>query len=332
MKQLRPLAVAVKRKLAIRFGLAFILVVFFGLSSIRFYMDRTLAYNRVLMMEDVISPVSFSNIQLDYIADHISTLEGRMLKELIISNIIVVVVFTFFSYLLARGLFESLADSVEHEKRFLDDASHELRTPLAAITSISETTLRSSNNSTDDYKSALSEIFEESKRLSATINDLLFMSKSDDQRIKINMEKRDLVKIIASVSKGMQVVADQKSIKIETSTPNKEVNAMVDSDKIKQLLTILIDNAIKYSQNNSQVLIKLEDKPKVKISVKDFGQGISSKDLPHIFERFYRADNSRTDSGSGLGLSIAKWIAEAHKIKISVRSQLGKGSNFNLTF
>lgn len=332
MKPLRSLAASVKRKLAIRFGLAFILVIFFGFSSVRFYMERTTAYNEILMMEDIDSSVAFSDSQLAYIAQHISSMEDRMLKELVISNIVVIVVFTFFSYLLAQGLIESLADSIEREKRFLDDASHELRTPLAAITTISETMLRSHNNSPDDYKNALNEVFEESKRLSTTINDLLFISKSDDERIKLTMEKQDLTGLIATLAKSLQPLANPKSIKIETAGPNKQVIVTADGDKIKQLLTILIDNAIKYSENKSKIFIRLEDKPRVKISVKDVGRGIDPEDLPHIFERFYRSDKARADTGSGLGLSIAQWIAEAHNIRIAVRSSPGKGSTFSLIF
>lgn len=179
---------------------------------------------------------------------------------------------------------------------------------------------------------ALGEVFDESKRLSATINDFLFLSKTDDQRMKINTESLNVCKIIESVSKAMQVVADHKSIRIETVVPQNEVMVMADGNKIKQLLTILIDNAIKYSNPNSRVLIRLESKPKVRIIVQDFGHGINSKDLPHIFERFYRSDTARADLGNGLGLSIAEWIAEAHDLKIDVKSKLGKGSTFSLTF
>jgi len=284
------------------------------------------------MMEDARNPQVFSPEQLQYIAGHIAAIESRMLRELVLSNLVVIVVFTFFSYLLSQGLFDSLADSVEREKRFIDDASHELRTPLAAITTIAETTLRSRTTTPDEYKLAFTEVFEESKRLSTTINDLLFISKSDGQRLKLHMELQDLTKLVTTVSKRVQVVADQKAIKIETTVPANQVLVMADGDKIKQLLTILLDNAIKYSHAKSKIVLRLETKPKPQVFVTDFGQGISSQDLPHIFERFYRSDSSRTDSGSGLGLSIAEWIAEAHNIKLGVRSRLGKGSTFSLTF
>lgn len=332
MKQTRSLARSVKRKLAIRFGLAFILVIFFGLSSIRFYLERTVAYNEILLMKDAASSERFSEDQLRYIAGHISDIEDRMLRELIVSNIVVILVFTFFSYLLSQGLFESLTESVEREKRFLDDASHELRTPTTAITTISETTLRSHNNTLDDYRSALEGVYEESKRLNIIINDLLFISKNDGQRMNLTMENQDLTKVVPAVAKTTQIVANHKSIRIEAVIPDKEVIINGDRDKLIQLLTILIDNAIKYSENNSKIILKLENKPKIKVSVKDYGEGIDPKDLPHIFERFYRSDTSRSESGTGLGLSIAQWIAEAHNAKLEVRSQIGKGSTFSLIF
>jgi signal transduction histidine kinase len=332
MKQMHSLTRAVKRKLAIRFGLAFILVIFFGLSSIRFYTDRTITYHEILLMKDTASSERFSQDQLRYIAEHISDIEYRMLRELIVSNIVVILVFTFFSFLLSQGLFESLTESVEREKRFLDDASHELRTPTTAISTIAETTLRSHNNTSTDYKAALENILEESKRLASIIKDLLFISRNEDQGIKLIMEKQELAELVTTVSKKMQIVANLKSIQIETVLPTKKVFVTVDRDKIIQLLVALVDNAIKYSKENTKIILKLDDKPKVKVSVKDFGEGISSQDLPHIFERFYRSDTSRSESGTGLGLSIAQRIAEAHNAKLEVRSQIRKGSTFSLIF
>jgi len=323
----------VKNKLAIRFGLSFLIIFLFSASSIRFYMDRMETYNQILIMQDTEGDAEqFSDNQLIYLSKQMSLIKDRLYRELAVANLSVIVVFMVLSYLLAERLFEPLEDSLERERKFVADASHELRTPLAAINSISEINLRSSNNTVDDYKTALNQVFEESQRLSNIINDLLFLSRGDAQNIKLNFTQIDLIRVIEKVTKAMQFVADKNFVKIETITPDKSTTANADEDKIKQLLTILLDNAIRYSKGGSKVIIKLEEKPKIKLSVQDFGEGIDPQDLPHIFERFYRSDKSRTDSGSGLGLSIAKWIAEAHSIGIEVKSELGKGSTFSLTF
>jgi two-component system, OmpR family, sensor histidine kinase CiaH len=328
-----PYILDIKNKLAVRFGLTFILVIVFSASSVRFFMDRMETYNKILIMQDTRGEADmFSQNQLDYLSQQMSVIKDRLYKELIIANLAVVAVFVALSYLLSERLFEPLEASLERERNFVADASHELRTPLAAVNSICEVTLRSPNNTADDYKTALNQVFEESQRLSTTINDLLFLSKGDSQNIKLKMARVDLTKIMEKVNNAMQFVADKNSIKIEEISPDKAVLVNVDEDKIKQLLTILIDNAIRYSERGSKVIMKLEDKPRIKLSVQDFGQGIDPQDLPHIFERFYRSDKSRSDSGSGLGLSIAKWIVEAHNIRMDVKSEPEKGSTFSLIF
>jgi len=333
MKIKHPFILDIKNKLAIRFGLTFLFVILFSASSVRFFMDRMESYDKILVMQDIEGDADqFSNSQLAYLNNQMNVIKDQMYRELLIANLVVLVMFMVLSYLLAGRLFEPLEESLERERNFIADASHELRTPLAAVSSICEVTLRSPNNTVDDYKTALDQVFEESQRLSAIINDLLFLSKGDSQNIKLKLAKIDLVKVIEKVTKAMQFVADKSSIKIDVATPNKSVLVNADEDKIKQLLTILLDNAIKYSESGSRVAVKLEEKPRIKLSVQDFGQGIDPQDLPHVFERFYRSDKSRTDSGSGLGLGIAKWIAEAHRMKIDVKSELGKGSTFTLTF
>jgi signal transduction histidine kinase len=328
-----PSILDVKNKLAVRFGLSFILVILFSASSVRFFMDRMETYNQILIIQDTNGEAdTFSSNQLSYLSRQMGAIKDRLYRELIIANLAVIAVFMVLSYLLAERLFEPLEKALERERNFVADASHELRTPLTAINSICEVTLRSSNNTADDYKDALSQVFEESQRLSTTINDLLFLSKGDSQSIKLNLARVDLVQIVEKVAKAMQFVADKKGVRIETYLPKKGVFINADEDKIKQLLTILLDNASKYSKKDSRILVKLDKKQKIKLSVQDFGPGIDPQDLPHVFERFYRSDKSRTESGSGLGLSIAKWIAETHKIKLGAKSRVGKGSTFNLVF
>lgn len=333
MKFKHPFILDVKNKLTIRFGLTFILVVLFSASSVRFYMNRMEAYNQILIMQDTNGEAdSFSDSQLNYLSQQMGVIKDRLYRELAIANLIVIVIFMALSYLLAERLFEPLETSLERERNFVADASHELRTPITAINSICEVTLRSNANTPEDYKSALDQVFEESKRLSVTINDLLFLSKSDSQTIQLKLKRVDLTRVIEKVTKALQFVADKKNIRLETVLPTKTIAVSVDEDKMKQLLTILIDNAIKFSKEGSKIIIRLEEKPKIKLAVQDFGMGIDPQDVPHIFERFYRSDRSRTDSGSGLGLSIAKWIAEAHNINLDTKSQLDKGSTFSLTF
>jgi signal transduction histidine kinase len=216
-------------------------------------------------------------------------------------------------------------------QQFSADASHELRTPLTIMRGEIEVALRNQRLSKDS-RELLNSINDELIRLSSIVESLMILVKSDTGRLVFNMQPIDLDEFIEELFEETKVLAESKRIrvKLERSQPIR-ING--DAVRLKQLFLNLIDNALKYTPPRGQVTLTLTKKEgDAVLSVKDNGIGIPRKDQTKIFERFYRVDRSEDNvedaGGSGLGLSIAKWITEAHNGSIEVKSREGRGSTF----
>ncbi len=212
------------------------------------------------------------------------------------------------------------------QQRFLADVSHELRTPLTVIKG--NVNLMRRIGQADDE--SLSSIEEEADRLTRLVGDLLLEAQAETGRLPLNFAPLEMDTLLLEVFKEMRVLArDRLTVKL-TEIDQIQVNG--DRDRLKQVLINLISNAIKYTPNGGEVYLSLSRVgDTARIIVRDTGPGIPSEDLPHIFERFYRAEKSRTRSkvgGFGLGLSIAFWIVNNHGGKIEVDSAEGKGTTF----
>lgn len=228
-------------------------------------------------------------------------------------------------------MIEKLENSFKRQKQFTHDASHELRTPIAVIQTQAESVLNGTATK-DEYKKALQVILEESKHMSKLVHNLLFLARSDANAEKLNMETLNLSELIEGIVNEVAPIAENNGLmlKIIKSEPSY---IRGDQTRIIQLFYNLIDNAIKYTPSGGKVEISIENYGKfIKTSVKDTGVGIPEEHLPHIFERFYRVDRARAkkSGGSGLGLSICKWIVNAHLGKIEVESREGKGTTFTV--
>lgn len=228
---------------------------------------------------------------------------------------------------------EKLERLVEQEKMKLDfiaEAAHELRTPLAIIRGNVELALRKKVEPED----ALTAINVEVIHLTNLLSDLALLTiKETDFRRKLSTHKVDLGKLVARVAKRHQSLAHKKEISIHVRNV-PQVRIVGDEYYLERLFTNLITNAISYGKEKGRIWISgSKDKKIVKMSIKDNGIGIAQKDIPQIFDRFFRADGSRSKDygGSGLGLAIVKWITEAHEGKVSVTSKVGKGSTFVIT-
>jgi two-component system OmpR family sensor kinase len=223
------------------------------------------------------------------------------------------------------GRLESL---FQQQQRLVADVSHELRTPL--------TTLRGNIDLLQRGRSVLSEadivdmlatMESEVMRMSRLVADLLLLAKAD---AGVQLEKHvvELDTILLDVYREALLMAD--GVKVQLGHEDRAV-VLGDPDRLHQLLLNLVDNAIKYTPAGGEVTLSLYKREGwVQLSVSDTGEGIAKEDLPHIFERFYRSDRARRRGGTGLGLAIAKWIAEAHGGRLTVESELGKGSTFTL--
>lgn len=219
---------------------------------------------------------------------------------------------------------------VQQIRRFTADAAHELRTPVAIIRSAAEISLRRPRE-VADYQATLRTIVDESARLSELLDQLLFLARNDSGALPLHLEPLDLSLLAATVTHSLRDLAEQRQITI-IHTPAPESFVSGEPTSLRRLLIILLDNALKYSPANSIIQVQHSSTAIAhQISVIDQGPGIASADLPQLFDRFYRSEASRTSTGFGLGLSIAKIIAEAHHGSIAVASTLGQGATFTIT-
>lgn len=222
-----------------------------------------------------------------------------------------------------------LEASFNRIKQFTADASHELRTPLTILKGETEIALRT-EDTIQGLKKTLVSNLEEIDRLSKIVNDLLFLSRMDSGREEFHLQDVSLDMIVQEKYEQMKALAMKKGIEMHIGK-KEGVHVKGDPVKLRQLLLNLLDNAIKYTPPGGKVWLSLNRVDGfARITVSDTGIGIPEEDLPHIFERFYRADKARRDGGSGLGLSICKLIVEAHKGRIDVKSTPGKGSTFEV--
>ncbi|MDC4205358.1 MAG: ATP-binding protein [Candidatus Manganitrophus sp.] len=232
---------------------------------------------------------------------------------------------------------DRLEEAFRQQKRFLSDASHEIRTPVSVMKSYCEIPLRKARSAAE-YKRALEVIFEQIKKMEILIENLLTLSRLEQKRLSTHLERIALDDLVENTVSLLAPLAERKGIPIRI-VPRPSV---VQGDKI-QLMEVfmnIIDNAIKYNRPGGGIEITFKEEEKeIIVEVADDGIGISNEALPHIFERFYRADPSRAKEadtapgktqGAGLGLSIVKEIVENHQGRIAVQSEPGVGSTFSI--
>jgi len=228
-------------------------------------------------------------------------------------------------------MMERLEESFQKLSRFTADAAHELRTPLAALKGETEVLL-SRKRSSEDYQEALTNNLERLDFLTKLINDLLILSQADEGKASLKIENLNFSELLKGLYEAFNIVAMQKKIRF-TFSASEKVLINGDSIKLQQLFSNLIDNAIKYTPEGGNVsLIIQPGKDQITVILKDTGIGIPRDDLPHIFDRFYRVDTSRSrlSGGVGLGLSICHWIVKAHHGTIDTKSQPHQGTTFTL--
>lgn len=258
--------------------------------------------------------------------------KNRIERQLVVLNLFILVFGGGICYWLARRSLEPIERSHLALERFTSDASHELRTPLTAMQTEIEVALMNPKLDTKSAKNLLQSNLEEVNRLGVLSERLLVLARLDEHELP--KEPVLVSDILAQAVKSVQPMADAKSIKIKRTLDSKTKNLqfMADKTSIIELIIILLDNAVKYSGDKSQVELTVESKHnKLYLKVSDKGPGINEQDLPHIFKRFYRADQSRTKNtqhGYGLGLALADKIARIHGGDISVKSSPSSGSDF----
>jgi two-component system, OmpR family, sensor kinase len=223
-----------------------------------------------------------------------------------------------------------LEASFETQQRLVADVSHELRTPLTTIQGNLDLLRRGAADNPTMRGEALAAIGNETVRMRRLVNDLLLLAQAD-AGLQLQLQPVELDTLLLDVYRQGQVISQATGVRVRLGAEDQAV-VLGDADRLRQLLLNLVDNAIKYTPPGGDVTLTLKRQAGwVQISVADTGCGIPAQDRPHIFERFYRADRSRTrPGGAGLGLSIAKWVAEAHGGKLEVESEVGQGTVFTL--
>ncbi|WP_134683725.1 sensor histidine kinase [Brevibacillus migulae] len=225
-------------------------------------------------------------------------------------------------------MIDRLQDSFDKQQQFVSDASHELKTPLTVLEGYATMLKRWGLKKPEVLEESVEAIYAEAVRMKNMTRQLLMLANPDAQT-SLTLSQLDLVSLCEETSKWMRQTYERH---IQTETARSEIMLQADEQKLKQLLVILLDNALKYS--SAPVMIQISETAyEVSFSVRDEGIGVPQEDLPHIFDRFYRVDKARAreTGGSGLGLSIAKRIVEAHGGRIEVFSEEGKGSRFTVT-
>lgn len=227
-------------------------------------------------------------------------------------------------------MLDRLETSFEAEKQFSNDASHELRTPISVIMAQCEYALKKSATPEEAHTS-LEVILGQSKKMSALISQLLTLARADQGREKLELEKLNISEIITMVSLEQEEIASRQGISISHDI-QPDIFAFVDQTLLIRVYINLISNSIKYGRDGGRIKITMRKAEGYIVSqVIDDGIGIAAKDLPKIWDRFYQVNPSRNDGNSmGLGLSMVKWIVEAHGGRISVDSILGKGTKFTI--
>ncbi len=261
--------------------------------------------------------------------DQLEESKDRLRLNLIYFNFLILLLSSGTSYLLARKTLEPIREAMDAQNRFTADASHELRTPLTAMRTEIEVGLRDKKFNLAEAKKLLQSNLEETEKLESLSNALLKLARFEDDS-HASFSKVSIEDVLVEAYEKIESLANKKSILFENNLQNVFIRG--DRQSLVELFVILLDNAIKYSPEKSKVLVRVrKEKNDVAVSIRDYGIGVKASDLPYIFNRFYRADTSRSKEkidGYGLGLSIAKRIAGFHGGDISVTSKPGKGSVF----
>lgn len=254
----------------------------------------------------------------------------QLLKTLVLIGFISLIVLLFISIYLTNKSIVPIKETFEKQKQFIADASHELKTPLAIIKTNTSLVLSHPDDTIKNQSKWINYINLQTDRMSELISEMLSLAKMDAAENKLPLSPINISKIVESMILMFDAVIYENNIELET---NISKNLFINGDKesLKKLFSIIMDNAIKHTNKNGNITVSLfSDKNKVKMIIRNTGEGIAPEHLERIFERFYRVDSSRDreTGGYGLGLSIASSIVKQHKGKIYAKSNIGEFTSF----
>jgi two-component system sensor histidine kinase ResE len=227
---------------------------------------------------------------------------------------------------------DAVASAEKEQQQFIADVSHELRTPLTVLRGSLEVALEEEREP-EEYRETLGNALLEVRHLSRLSQNLLFLVRGESGRITLSFANLDLTRLLSDLVRDLASAAGDRGLSVTSEIPEKPITAFVDADRFRQVFHNLFENAMRYTPAGGVIRVSLSEAPgEARMDVSDTGIGIPPQDQPFIFERFFRSDRARRayTGGSGLGLSIVRWIVDAHKGTIAVASAPGKGSTFTV--
>lgn len=280
------------------------------------------------LQKDIQKNASFNKADIETIAGQLNKIDAKQLSQT--TNIRYEQEELKDLALAINDLLLRINESYQSQVRFVSDASHELRTPIAVIQGYANLLDRWGKNDEKTLNESIAAIKSESDHMKTLIEHLLFLARGDSNTIMLQPESFDLNELMTETVKEARMIDECHTYVFDSVD---SISVVADKQLIKQVLRILLDNAMKYSPQQEDIMLKLmRQGSDVQIIIQDNGVGIQPKDIPHIFDRFYRSDESRDKKtgGSGLGLAIAKWIIEKHGGKFNVISRVGIGTRITV--
>ncbi|HEY3170280.1 MAG TPA: ATP-binding protein [Thermoanaerobaculia bacterium] len=273
----------------------------------------------------VSSVANVSAAELEKLRDRLAETEGRPLKRIPASDLSAT----------AREVAErlnarldALSGTEKEQQQFIADVSHELRTPLTVLRGTLEVALEEERPA-EEYREAIGNALLEIRHLARISQNILFLARGESGRVTLSFSNQDLARLVADVTRELQPAAADHELELSVEVPRASVIAFVDPGRMQQVLHNLLENSMRYTPPGGSVRLRVSTTPdEARIEISDTGVGIPEADLPFVFERFFRSDRARLayTGGSGLGLSIVRWIVEAHKGKVEIASELEKGT------
>jgi signal transduction histidine kinase len=277
-------------------------------------------------------------VEIDGQQDVVQVLQLRTAEERTLTTLLLVLVLgglavlataAAVGFVYAGRALVPIRESLRRQREFAADASHELRTPLAIVRGSVEHLRRNRDRPVGEVGEALADIESEVGRLTGLVDDLLLLARSDSGIVELRRDPVDLGEVAGEVVQRLRSQAEAHGVRLTLDAA--PITTTGDADRLRQLTAILVDNAIRHSPEGGTVSIALRDEPLPEIVVDDDGPGIRADDLPHLFDRFWRAADA-PPGGTGLGLAIAAWIVERHGGEITAMNRAEGGARFEVAF
>ena len=288
--------------------------------------DGSLAYSFIPVTADIgqtVAVVQASIAEGQYEADLQALLHG-----LLIVGALGLLAAAGISSVLARRALAPVRVAWKRQRNFVADAAHELRTPLAIVRTGAELALSSGSNA--DQQQALEQTLVQTTHLTQLVDSLSLLARADSGVLTLNRQRMDLAALVYEIAEGMEILAEERGQRLLINVHAPTI-VLGDPGRLRQVLLILLDNALKYTPPGGTIAIALEQAGKhARLTVRDTGPGIDPQHLPRIFDRFYRADQARTGQGMGLGLAIARHFVEAHGGRITASNAASGGAVFTI--